>query len=217
MHSMPEAEDLGDVFHLEDPQLVLTPGKSVLLVTESHSDIYMEPENDFQTPVEITGKDTAVFPSKSVESYELPQKSRTTAESEWPRLPECPSPMEIEPSGSVGFLESSITAAQLPEWDGDMCEQRANVSNSRMHWWKTKEKTPFVCPKVGMAIIIINTIISVVLGPAVNVLWSFWRYPKVSLCSAWSWVVELKRQNHCSGGGWVPLTSWNPLVDPCWI
>ncbi|KAF1510675.1 hypothetical protein FQV19_0011025, partial [Eudyptula minor] len=134
MHSMPEAEDLGDVFHLEDPQLVLTPGKSVLLVTESHRDIYMEPENDFQTPVEITGKDTAVFPSKSVESYELPQKSRTTAESEWPRLPECPSPMEIEPSGSVGFLESSITAAQLPEWDGDMCEQRANVSNSRMHW-----------------------------------------------------------------------------------
>ncbi|KFM08641.1 hypothetical protein AS27_04618, partial [Aptenodytes forsteri] len=109
MHSMPEAVDLGDVFHLEDPQLVLTPGNSVLLVTESHRDIYMEPENDFQTPVEIIGKDTAVFPSKLVESCEWPQKSRTTAESEWPRLPECPSPMEIEPSGSVGFLESSIT------------------------------------------------------------------------------------------------------------
>ncbi|KFP47364.1 hypothetical protein N323_09440, partial [Cathartes aura] len=109
MHNMPEAVDLGDVFHLEDPQLLLTPGNSVLPVTESHSDIYMELENDFETPVEIIGKETAAFPSKLVESYELSQKSRTTAESDWPRMPECPSPMEIEPSRSVGFLENSIT------------------------------------------------------------------------------------------------------------
>ncbi|KAK4821739.1 hypothetical protein QYF61_000781 [Mycteria americana] len=134
MHSMPEAVDLGDVFHLEDPQLVLPPGSSVLPVTESHSDIFMEPENDFQTPMEIIGKETAAFPSKSVELYELPQKSRTTAESEWPWMPECPSPMEIETSGSVGFLENSVTAALLPERDGDVCEQRANASDSRMHW-----------------------------------------------------------------------------------
>ncbi|KFW09151.1 hypothetical protein N327_05412, partial [Fulmarus glacialis] len=109
MHSMPEAVDLGDVFHLEDAQLVLTPGNSVLPDTESHSDIYMEPENDFHTPMEIIGKETAAFPSKLVESYELSQKPRTTAESEWPRMPECPSPMEIEPSRSVGFPENSIT------------------------------------------------------------------------------------------------------------
>ncbi|KFQ04323.1 hypothetical protein N329_06910, partial [Haliaeetus albicilla] len=108
MH-MPEAVDLGDVSHLEDPQLILTPGISVLPVTESHSDTYMELEDDFQTPVEIIGKETAAFPSKSVELYELPQKSGTTAESEWLRVPECPSPMEIEPSRSVGFLENSIT------------------------------------------------------------------------------------------------------------
>ncbi|KFV47791.1 hypothetical protein N328_09588, partial [Gavia stellata] len=103
MHNMPEAVNVGDVSHLEDPQLLLTPGNSVLPVTDSHSDIFMELENDFQTPVEIIGKDIAAFPSKFVESYELSQKSRTTAESE------CPSPMEIEPSGSVGFLENSIT------------------------------------------------------------------------------------------------------------
>lgn len=127
LHSMPEAVDLGDVFRVEDPQLVLTPGNSVLPVTESHSDIYMELENDFQTPVEIIGKETAAFPSKLVESYEMSQKSRTTADSE------CPSPMDTEPSRPVGFLENSITAALL-QWDGDMCEQRANVSNSRMHW-----------------------------------------------------------------------------------
>lgn len=132
-HSMPEAVDLGDVFHLEDPQLVLTPGNSVLPVTESHSDIYMETENNFQTPMEITGEETAAFPSKLVEFYELSQKSRTTAEPKWPRMPECPSAMEIEPSGSVGFLENSVTAALLPDWDGDVCEQRANISNSRMH------------------------------------------------------------------------------------
>ncbi|KFQ78547.1 hypothetical protein N337_00692, partial [Phoenicopterus ruber ruber] len=109
MHNMPEAVNLGDVFCLEDPQLVLTPGNSVLPVTESHSDICMELENEFQTPVEIIGKETAAFPSKLVELYELSQKSRTTAESEWPWMPECPSPMEIEPSRSVGFLENSIT------------------------------------------------------------------------------------------------------------
>ncbi|KFQ51771.1 hypothetical protein N334_09679, partial [Pelecanus crispus] len=109
VHSMPEAVDLGDVFCFEDPQLVLTPGSSFLPVTESHSDIYMEPENDFQTPVETIGKETDAFPSKLVESYELSQKSRTTAESEWPRMPECLSPMEIEPSRSVGFLENSVT------------------------------------------------------------------------------------------------------------
>ncbi|KGL98098.1 hypothetical protein N301_05452, partial [Charadrius vociferus] len=102
LHSVPEAVVLGDVFHVEDPQLVLTPGNSVLPVTESHSDIYMEPENDFQTPVEIIGKETAALPSKLVQSYEMPQKSRT-ADSE------CPSPMETEPSRPVGFLENSIT------------------------------------------------------------------------------------------------------------
>lgn len=113
LHSVPEAVDLGDVFRVEDPQLVLTPGNSVLPVTESHSDIYMELENDFQTPVEIIGKETAAFPSKLVESYEMSQKSRTTADSE------CPSPMETEPSRPVGFLENSITAALL-QWDGDV-------------------------------------------------------------------------------------------------
>ncbi|KFQ98941.1 hypothetical protein Y956_11614, partial [Nipponia nippon] len=109
LHSMPEAADLRDVFHLEDPQLVLTPGNSVLPVRESHSDICVEPENDFQTPMEIIGKETAAVPSKLVDSCELSQKSRTTAESEWPRVPECPSPMEVEPSRSVGFLENSVT------------------------------------------------------------------------------------------------------------
>ncbi|KFW94177.1 hypothetical protein N336_12684, partial [Phalacrocorax carbo] len=108
MPSVPEAVGLGDVSHLED-QLVLTPGNSVLPVRESHSDIYMEPENYFQTPMEIIDKEAAAFPSKSVELCELSQKSRTTAEPEWPRVPECPSPMEIEPSRSVGFLEKSVT------------------------------------------------------------------------------------------------------------
>ena len=32
----------GDVFHLEDPQFVLTPGNSVLPDTETHSDTSME-------------------------------------------------------------------------------------------------------------------------------------------------------------------------------
>lgn len=116
MHSMPEAADLGDVFHLEDPQLVLTPGNSVLPVTESHRDIYMEPEEDFQMPVEIIGKETASFPSKLVESYDLSQKSGITAESE------CPSPMETEPSRSVGFLENSVAAALL-QCNGGVCEE----------------------------------------------------------------------------------------------
>ncbi|KFQ82065.1 hypothetical protein N335_07340, partial [Phaethon lepturus] len=107
--SMPQAVDLGDVFHLEDPQLVLTPGNPVLPDTESHCDTSVEPEEYFQTPVEIIGKETAAFPSELVESCELSQKSRTTAESEWPQMPECPSPMEIEPSRSVGFLENSNT------------------------------------------------------------------------------------------------------------
>ncbi|KFP45670.1 hypothetical protein N324_00362, partial [Chlamydotis macqueenii] len=106
MHSMPEAVGLGDVFHLEDPQLVLTLGNSVLPGTEPHSDIPMELENDFQTPTEIIDKETVAFPSKLVESYELSQKSRTPAETQWPPRPECPSPMEIEPSGSVEFLEN---------------------------------------------------------------------------------------------------------------
>lgn len=134
MRSMPEAVNLGDFVHLEEPQLVLTPGNSVPPVTESPGDIYMEPENDFQTPMEIIGKETAAFPSKLGESYELSQKSTTTAESKWPQMLGCPSPMEIESSRSVGFLENSITAAPLPERDGDVCEQRANISNSRMHW-----------------------------------------------------------------------------------
>ncbi|KFZ55500.1 hypothetical protein N338_11203, partial [Podiceps cristatus] len=109
MHNMPEAVEPGDIFHLEDPQLVLPPGNSVLPVTEAHSDIYMELENDFQTPVEIIGKERAAFPSKSVGSYELSQKSGTAAEPEWPWVPEWPSPMETEPSRSMGLVENSVT------------------------------------------------------------------------------------------------------------
>ncbi|KFP05640.1 hypothetical protein N300_15852, partial [Calypte anna] len=106
-HSIPEAVDMGGVFHLQDPQLGFTSQNSVLTVTELHGDTYMESENYIQTPVEIIAKETAAFPSKSVESQELPQKSKTTAESEWPWMHECPSPMDIKPSRSVGFLEHS--------------------------------------------------------------------------------------------------------------
>lgn len=109
-----------DVFHLEDPQLILTPGNSVLPVTKDHGDVYMSEENDFETPVEITDNETAAFPSKLVESYELSQKSGTTAETEWPWMLECPSAMEIEPSRSVGFLENSVTAALPPEWESNV-------------------------------------------------------------------------------------------------
>ncbi|KFQ56442.1 hypothetical protein N333_06149, partial [Nestor notabilis] len=98
-----------DVFRLEDPQLILTPGNSVLPVTKAHGDVHMRAEDDFPTPVEICDNETAAFPSKLTESYELSQKSGTTAETEWPWVLECPSAMEIEPSISVGFLESSLT------------------------------------------------------------------------------------------------------------
>lgn len=128
VQSKPEAVDFGGVFHLEAPQLVLTPGNTVQPATESDSDIYMEQETDFQTPIEIIGKEATAFPLKLMEVNELSQKSPTTAESQ------LPSPMEIEPPRSVGFLENSVTAAPLPDWDSDMCEQSANVSNSRMHW-----------------------------------------------------------------------------------
>nr|XP_021148181.1 uncharacterized protein LOC110361388 isoform X3 [Columba livia] len=53
MHSKPEAVDFRGVFHIEAPQLVLTPGNTVQPATESDSDIYMEQETDFQTPIEI--------------------------------------------------------------------------------------------------------------------------------------------------------------------
>ncbi|KFQ27572.1 hypothetical protein N331_03987, partial [Merops nubicus] len=100
---------LRDIFHFEDLQLVLTPGNAVLPVTESHADVYMEPENDFQTPMETVSKETTAFPSKPVESYKGSQESSTTVESECPWMPEQPLPMESEPSRSVGFLENSIT------------------------------------------------------------------------------------------------------------
>lgn len=128
VHSKTEAVDFRGVFHLEAPQLVLTPGNTVLPATESDSDIYMEQENDFQTPMEIIGKEATAFPLKLMEVNELSQKSPTAAESQ------SPSPMEIEPSRSLGLLENSVTAASLPDWDSDTCEQSANVSNSRMHW-----------------------------------------------------------------------------------
>ncbi|XP_071665760.1 uncharacterized protein [Patagioenas fasciata] len=53
VHSKPEAVDFRGVFHLEAPQLFLTPGNTILPATESDSDIYMEQETDFQTPVKI--------------------------------------------------------------------------------------------------------------------------------------------------------------------
>lgn len=99
-----------DVFHLEDPQL--KPENSVLPVTKAHSDVYMGTENDFQTPMGVTDK-TGAFASRLVESYELSQKSGTTAETKWPQMLECPSAMEIEPSSSVGFLEDSYSCSAL--------------------------------------------------------------------------------------------------------
>lgn len=131
---MPEAVDSGDVFSFEDPQVVFMPGNSVLPFTESHSDIYMKLETNFRAAMESIGKETAASTSKSMEPYELPQKSKTATESKWLSMPECPSAMETEPSGHVQFLENSVMAALPPEWGGNLCEERANISSSRMHW-----------------------------------------------------------------------------------
>lgn len=124
MHDMPEAVALGQHFPLEDQQLALPPGNVVLPVRESHSDVYMAPENNFKTSMETNVKEKSAFPTALAELYEVPQRSGASAEARWPQRPECPSPMDIEPSRSMGFLENSITTAlqqpPLPEWDGDV-------------------------------------------------------------------------------------------------
>ncbi|KFP83055.1 hypothetical protein N310_04087, partial [Acanthisitta chloris] len=100
MHIKPKARDLGDVSYSEaSSQLPLAPVSSVL--PESHSDLCMETGNDFPAAMEIASEETAVFPSEA--SDELSQKTRFSAE---PWVLECPSPMETEPSGSVGFWSS---------------------------------------------------------------------------------------------------------------
>lgn len=124
MHDVPEAVALRQHFPLEDQQLALTPENIVLSVRESHSDVYMAPENDSKTPMETNVKEKSAFPTALAEFYDVSQRSGSSAEARWPQRCECPSPMDIEPSRSMGFLENSITTGlqkpPLPEWDGDV-------------------------------------------------------------------------------------------------
>lgn len=128
-----QAVALGDAIPSEDQQFFLTPGKAVLPARESHSDIYMAPEDDFRTPMETIAEEKSALSTFLVELYEPSQKSGASTEAVWPQRPDCSSPMDIEPSESSAFLENSITAALLPEWDSNTCEQMANVSSSTMY------------------------------------------------------------------------------------
>ncbi|XP_021259173.1 uncharacterized protein LOC110401934 [Numida meleagris] len=134
---VPKAVALEDVFPSEDQQFFLTPGRAVLPLGESYNDIYMAPEDDFKTPVETIAEEKSALSAFLVELYEPSQKSGTNAEAIWPQWPDCSSPMDIEPSESMAFLEGSVTAAlqqhPLAEWDNNVCEQIANVSSSMMY------------------------------------------------------------------------------------
>lgn len=130
---MPEAVALGDTVPSENEQFFLTPGKAALPARESHSDIYMAPENDFRMPVEAIAEERSAFSAFVVEPYEPSQKSGARTEAAWLQKPDCSSPMDIEPSESSAFLENSTTAALLPEWDSNVWEQIADVSSSTMY------------------------------------------------------------------------------------
>ncbi|POI23635.1 hypothetical protein CIB84_012618 [Bambusicola thoracicus] len=130
---MPEAVALGDTIPSKDERFFLTPEEAALPAGEFHGDIYMAPENDFRTPVEAISEEKSAFSTFVVELYEPSQESGARTEAAWPHKSDCSSPMDIEPSKPSAFLETSATAALLPEWDSNVWERIANVSSSTVY------------------------------------------------------------------------------------
>lgn len=163
---LPQAAALRDAIPSEDQQQFFpSPGKAVLPARESHSDIYMAPEDGFRTPTETIAEEKSALSAFLMELCEPSQKSGASTEAVWPQRPDCSSPMDIEPSESSAFLENSITAALLPEWDSSVCEQTTNVSSSTMYHWtrkKKEKKNPFMSPKRGSAVLIMSIVLCLV-------------------------------------------------------